>query len=103
MKRRLIISEEEKNRILNLHETRKNKEWNLIGEQVTGNLEHPLLVQLRPQHQLQTYLFKQHQQIPQQIPQQTRQQPQNQTMKMEYIITTKIMITKKKEINIFSN
>jgi hypothetical protein len=37
MKRRLIISEEEKNRILNLHETRKNKEWNLIGEQVTGN------------------------------------------------------------------
>jgi len=36
MKRRLIISEEEKNRILNLHETRKNKEWNLIGEQVTG-------------------------------------------------------------------
>jgi len=43
MKRRLIISEEEKNRILNLHETRKNKEWNLIGEQVTGKPGTPVV------------------------------------------------------------
>jgi hypothetical protein len=33
MIKRLIINEEEKNRILNLHETRKNKEWNLLSEQ----------------------------------------------------------------------
>ena len=43
MNRRLIISEEEKNRILNLHETRKNKEWNLIGEQVTGKPGTPVV------------------------------------------------------------
>jgi hypothetical protein len=41
MNRRLIISEEEKNRILNLHETRKNKEWNLIGEADTVNSQKP--------------------------------------------------------------
>jgi hypothetical protein len=43
MNRRLIITEDEKNRILNLHETRKNKEWNLIGEQVTGKPGTPVV------------------------------------------------------------
>jgi len=41
MSKRLIISQEEKNRILNLHETRKNKEWNLISEADTVNSQKP--------------------------------------------------------------
>jgi len=41
MSKRLIISQEEKNRILNLHETRKNKEWNLISEDDTVNSQKP--------------------------------------------------------------
>jgi hypothetical protein len=36
MNKRLLINEEEKLRILNLHETRKSKEWNLISEQTTS-------------------------------------------------------------------
>jgi hypothetical protein len=35
MNKRSLINEEEKLRILNLHETRKSKEWNLVNEQVT--------------------------------------------------------------------
>jgi len=43
MKKRFQISQEEKNRILNLHESRKIKEWNLITEQVTGNPQPPVV------------------------------------------------------------
>ena len=43
MKNLLRITEDEKRRILNLHETRKSKEWNLINEQVTGNPGTPVV------------------------------------------------------------
>jgi hypothetical protein len=45
MNKRSLINEEEKLRILNLHETRKSKEWNLVSEQVdvTGNQGKPVV------------------------------------------------------------
>ena len=38
MERRILISENERSRILGLHENRRMKEWGLINEQVEGTL-----------------------------------------------------------------